>query len=88
MGKGGPRYTPDEARGRIPVVAKRVALEAVGLVIAMEKYPINSAEIERRLFSLTGQVGHLFKLCHVIWKYEGLKQAAEKGDAPILRHKT
>lgn len=75
MGKGGPKYTPEEARGRIPAVARHVALEAVDLVIALEKHPVDSAEVERRIFSLTGQAGHLTRLCHVIWKAEGLKRA-------------
>jgi len=75
----GPRYTPEEARVMIPISAKRVALEAVDLVIALEKYPINSEQVERRVWSLTGQAGFLSRLCHVIWKYEALKKAAAKG---------
>jgi len=72
----GAHYTPDEAKGRIPETAKRVALEAVDLVIALDKLPIDSQGVERRLWSLTGQVGHLNRLFHVIWKFEALEQAA------------
>jgi len=71
----GARYTPDEAQLRIPIVAKRVALEAVDLVIALDRHALDSHAIERRIWSLTGQVGHLARLCHVIWKYKGLEQA-------------
>jgi hypothetical protein len=77
MGKGGPKYTPDQARGRIPIVAKRVAMAAVDLVISLETHKIDSAVIERKLWSLSGLTGYLNRLCHVVWKYEGLKRAAE-----------
>jgi len=72
----GPRYTPEEARVMIPISAKRVALEAVDLVIALEKYPIDSHNVERRVWALRGQVYLLQRLCYVIWKYEALKKAA------------
>ena len=77
MPKRGPRYTPEEAESRIPDVARNVALEAVDLVIALENHPIDSHEIERRIWSLTGQAGFLSRLCHVVWRHEGLKRAAE-----------
>ena len=77
MPKRGPRYTPDEARARIQTSAKRVALEAVDLVIALENLPINTHAIERRIWALSGQVGYLSRLCHIVWKYEALKKAAE-----------
>jgi len=76
--KRGARYTPEEAALRLPIVAKRLALETVDLVIAMEKYPLNSGNIERRVWSLTGQAGMLARLFHVIWKYEALKEASIK----------
>jgi len=80
MGKGkpGPRYTPAEAEARLQIAAKRVALEAVDLVIALDKYPISSYNIERRVWSLTGQVGNLSRMCHVIWKYEALVAATTR----------
>ena len=87
MVKRGPKYTPEEAEGRIPGVAKNVALQSVGLVIALENWPVNSREIEQRVFSLSGQVGYLARLFHVVWKNEGLKKYAEEGpvegEAPI-----
>lgn len=76
MGKGGPRYTPDQARGRIPTVIKRMVLTGVDVMILLEKHPVDSQEIESRVIALTGLAGHLSRLCHVIWKYEGLKRAA------------
>ena len=79
MGKGGKKYTPEEAEARLPLVAKRLALEAVDLVIALERYPIDSHEIERRVWALTGEAGYLSRLCHVVWKAEGLKHAAAEG---------
>jgi len=78
MKKHGARYTPEEAEGRIPIVARRVALEAVDLVIALEKYPVTSHEIEHRVWSMVGLAGHLSRLCHVIWKYEGFERARHK----------
>lgn len=79
--KKGARYTPKEAEGRIPIVAKRMALEAVDLVIALERYPINSHEVERRMWSLNGQVGFLSRLLHIIWRYEGIKRGLEEMEA-------
>jgi len=73
--KPGAHYTPDEAEARIPEVARRVALEAVDLVIALDRHQINSQAVERRLWSLTGQVGHLNRLVHVVWKFKALEQA-------------
>jgi len=72
----GARYTPEEAEARIPLVARQVALEAVDLVIALDKLPTNSQGVERRLWSLTGQVGHLNRLVHTVWKFKALEQAA------------
>lgn len=83
MVKRGPNYTPEEAEGRIPDVAKNVALQSVGLVIALEKYPLSAREIEQRVFSLSGQVGYLARLFHIVWKNEGLKKFAEEG--PVER---
>jgi len=76
MGSKKPRYTPDQARGRIPVVLKRIALTAVDITIQLEKHGIDSHEVESRVHALTGLAGHLSGLCHVIWKDEGLKRAA------------
>jgi len=71
----GARYTPKEAEGRIPILALRVARDAQDLVLALEKYPIGSHEIEHRIWALLGEVGFLGRLCHVIWKYEALERA-------------
>jgi len=70
--------TPQEAEGRIPIVAKRVALEAVDLVIALDKYPVDTMEVERRVWSLSGQAGYLARLCHVIWKKEAFERILAK----------
>lgn len=83
MVKKGARYTPEEAMGRIPDVAKHLALECVGLVIALESYPVQAREIESRVWSLTGQVGYLARLFHTVWKDEGLKRYARGG--PVER---
>lgn len=81
MVRRGARYTPEEALSRIPTVAKRVALEAVDLVITLENYPVDSHEVERRLWALTGMVGLLSRLCHRVWKYEGVKRGAKEEEA-------
>lgn len=75
----GKRYSPEEAQGRIPEVARRVALQAVDLVIALEKHRLDSQAIEQRVWALTGQTGYLMRLCHVIWRASGLKKAREQG---------
>ena len=74
-----PRYTPDQARARIPVVLKRMALTAVDIVVQLEAHDVDSQEVESRVHALTGLAGHLSGLCHVVWKYEGLKRAATQG---------
>lgn len=79
MGKGGKKYSEKEATGRIPLVAKRAALEAVDLVIALERYPINSREVEHRVWALTGEIGYLSRLIHVVWRHEGLRRLKEQG---------
>ena len=79
MGKGGPRYTPEEARARIPILLRRIALTAVDISAKLDTYPIDSQAIESRVAALTGLAGLLARLCHVVWKYEGLKRAAEQG---------
>ena len=71
-----PRYTPDQARSRIPVVLKRMALTAVDIMLQLETHDVDSQAVESRVHALTGLAGHLSGLCHVIWKYEGLKRAA------------
>jgi len=77
----GKHYTPEEARARIPVVAQRLALQAVDLVIALERHPLDSHEIEHRIWALSGQAGYLSRLCHLVWKHEGLKRAVAQGAA-------
>jgi len=74
MSKKGPRYTPEQAQARIPVVVKRLALAAVDLGISLDKYPVDSPEIESRVTALSGLAGHLYRLCYVVWKYEALKR--------------
>lgn len=81
MGRKKSSYRREEAEGRIPEVARRLALEAVDFVIALERYPLDSREVEHRLWALSGLTGHLNRLCHVVWKSEGLKRAATKGVA-------
>ena len=79
MGKGGPKYTAKEARGRIPPVIKRMVLTGVDLMIKLDAYPVDSREIEVGVIALTGLAGHLSRLCHVIWRDEALKRAAAQG---------
>ncbi len=81
MGKGGPRYTPEEARARIPILIQRIALTTVDIGVQLETHPIDSQEIESRVAAMTGLVGLLARLCHVVWKHEGLKRAAAEGAA-------
>ena len=76
MGSKKPRYTPDQARGRIPTVIKRMALTAVDIMVQLEAHDVDSQEVESRIHALTGLAGHLSGLCHVVWKSEGLKRAA------------
>jgi len=79
VGKGGPRYTPEEARARIPILIKRIALTVVDIGVQLETHPIDSQAIESRVVAMSGLVGLLTRLCHVVWKYEGLKRAAAEG---------
>jgi len=78
MPKRGPRYTPEEAEARIPGVARSLALEAVGLVIALERRGPYSHDVERRVWAITGEAGFLSSLCHVLWR----NRALEKAEAP------
>ena len=82
MGKGGPRYTPEDAKGRIPTVIKRMVLTGIELEMLLDTHPIDSREVENLVVALTGHAGHLSRLCHVIWKHEGLKRAAAEKAAP------
>ena len=79
MGKGGPRYTPEQARARIPFLLRRIALTAVDITALLDVEDINSHAIETRILALSGLAGLLNRLGHVVWKYEALKKAAEKG---------
>jgi len=74
MVKRGARYTPQEAKARIYEVARRLALDVVDLGIALDKYPINSHEVERRMWVVSGEAGFLNRLCHVVWKYEAFQR--------------
>jgi hypothetical protein len=76
MGKSGPRYTPEEAEARIPVMLQRIALTAVDIGVQLDSYPIDSQEVETRMLALSGMVGLLNRLCHVVWKSEALKRVA------------
>ena len=77
MGKGGPRYTPEQARARIPILLRRIALTTVDIAAQLDVEDINSQAIETRVLALSGMVGLLNRLCHVVWKYESLTQTAE-----------
>ena len=77
MGKKGPRYTPKEAQARIPVLLRRIALTTVDIAKQMDEYPIDSQVIETRVLALSGLVGLLVRLCHIIWRYEALKRLTE-----------
>jgi len=74
----GSQYTKEEAEGLIPSVARLVALGAVDLVISLDHYPLDSGEIERRLWALSGEFGHLSKLFHVLWKARALESLKAK----------
>jgi hypothetical protein len=71
-------YTEEEARGRIPDLARRVALDSVNLVITLDRYPVESAEVERTLWAFSGEVGLLSKLIHTVLRAEGLRKFAEQ----------
>lgn len=90
--KPGAKYTPEEAEARVPFVVQGIALEAVDLMIALDKQGVNSQAFESRMFSLTGQVGELNHLCYGIWKFKALEKAATKStdtpSAPIFKRKT
>jgi len=78
MGKRAGGYTAAEAEALIPIVAKRLALEAVDLVISLDTHPVDSQAVERRMFSLTGQTGYLRMLCHTVWRGKALEGRAVK----------
>ena len=78
MGKhhGPGTYTEEEARARIPDLARRVALDAVNLVITLDRHPVESAEVERTLWAFSGEVGLLSKLIHTVLRDEALRRHA------------
>jgi hypothetical protein len=61
-------YTPEEAEPMIPIAVRQVALSAVRALISLDKYPVNSREFERCIYTIEGSVGHLVKLCVTVWK--------------------
>lgn len=61
-------FTPEEAEARIPTMFKRIALEAIDCAMQLDKYPVNSREVESRVLALQGYVGHMIKLCFVVWR--------------------
>lgn len=87
MGKRRYKYSCEEAKARIPLVARRVALEAVDLLVILTEgergveapYPINSREVEHRVWALTGQVGYLSRLIHIVWRHDALEQLKAQG---------
>lgn len=72
-------FTPEEAEARIPTVLKRVALQAIDAAIALDKYPVNSREFESRVLATQGYVGHLIKLCFIVWREP---KKTEQNEAP------
>ena len=78
LGKKGAKYTPEEARARIPILLKRITLTAVDIGVQLDVYPIDSQAVESRVVALSGLVGLFNRLCHVVWKSEGLKRAAKE----------
>lgn len=74
-----PQYTGEEALWKIPIIAKRVALSSIDLVIQLENYPVNSHEIESRMWALSGQIGHMNRLFHTYWKAEAKKKPTTGG---------
>lgn len=75
-------FTPKEAKARIPIVLKRIALQAIDCAIALDTYPINSREVESRVMALQGYLGHLVKLCFTVWR-EPKKAPFKTEDANI-----
>jgi len=61
-------FTPEEAEARIPIVLKRIALGAIDCAMQLDKYPVNSREVESRVLAVQGYVGHLIKLCFIVWR--------------------
>lgn len=61
-------------------------LSSEELVKVLEKYPVTSREVEIVLWQLTGQLGLLSRMFHIVWKYEGfrktLEETANKGSPP------
>lgn len=74
-------YTPEEAKARIPLMLKRAALEAIDCAIQLDHYPVNSREVESRVMALQGYVGHLLKLCFVVWREPKKKESPQLSTA-------
>lgn len=70
-------YGRKEAEGRIPHVVKTIALLAIELRIDLDNHPITSRTLEKTMYALSGQIGHLYKLFTVVWRDEGLKRVLE-----------
>ena len=61
-------FTPEEAKDRIPEVLRSTALEVIDCMIQLDTCPVNSREVESHILAIQGYVGHLVKLCYVIWR--------------------
>jgi len=59
---------PKVAEERLPFVARRIALEAIDLNMLLERYPVNTHTVERRIESLMGYMRLLTKLAYGLWR--------------------
>lgn len=74
-------FSPEEAEARIPGVLKSTALEIIDCMLKLDKYPVNSREVESRILAIQGHVGHLVKLCFVIWRAPKKEKPSAPGTA-------
>lgn len=61
-------YTADEAKRRIPLVLKRVALTAIDATMILDTHRVCSRRFEVDLMALQGYISHLWKLVMIVAK--------------------
>lgn len=63
-------FTKDQAKARLPLMLKRVALSAIDLVMKLDHYSVTSREVETCIMALEGYLAHTFKLYMTVVKAE------------------
>jgi len=60
--------TRKEAEDQIPLLLERLALMAIDTVIQLDKFSVDSLEVESRIMSMQGYMSKLWKLFMIVCK--------------------